>query len=272
MGSYSVLLSIYAGADPAHLRESVGSMMRQSVLPGDFVLVCDGPLTAALEACVAEFQAQWPGVMQVVRLPENVGIGAAANAGLPYCREEIIVKMDADDISLPDRCARQLACFAADPSLAIVGGDIEEFSEEDGRVLSVRSVPRTHEEILRFARRRAPFNNQTIAYKKQAALAAGGYADLRRCEDYEFTVRLLQNGARACNLPVVLVRYRLGQDHFRRRKSWENTKAFWQVHRRLYQTGFSGLWDYWIPCAAQLLLFLLPWPVTAWFYQRLLRK
>ena len=74
----------------------------------DFVLVCDGPLTPELDAVIAEMQEEHP-ELTVVRLAKNGGLGNALNEGMKHCKNDLVARMDSDDISRPDRCERQLA-------------------------------------------------------------------------------------------------------------------------------------------------------------------
>ena len=105
-------------------------------------------------------------------------------------------------------------------------------------------MPVKQEQILKYARRRNPFNRQTIAFKKAAAVKAGGYSDLKLCEDYEFIVRMLQNGAVGQNIPETLVRYRTYGGDFKKRGSWKQTKGFIKVRRIIHSSGFFFLCRY----------------------------
>lgn len=270
--NYSVLMSVYYKENPAHLRESIRSMLDQTAPPDDFVLVCDGPLNEWLDGVIAQFQEEYPRLFQVIRLEKNVGIGGAANEGLRYCRNELIAKMDADDIALPHRCARQLALFGQNPQLAIVGAQLAEFKGSTSNVVAVRRVPLMHKEICRYARRRMPFNNQTIMYKKSAVQATGGYLELQRCEDYSLVVRMLQTGAFSQNLDEVLVYFRLSEDAYRRRGMRENLASFIRVRWDIHRSGFSSLADFLIPCAGQVLLSAMPNGLRDRFYRSILRK
>lgn len=263
---------VYKGEDPANFREAIRSMLDQTVPTDDFVIVCDGPLTAELDAVLDAFVSRYPGLFRIVRLPENVGPGLAGNAGLAVCRNELIAKMDSDDISVADRCEKQLACFAADPELTILGGVIEEFDNRTGAVFSIRAVPLDNAGIRRYARRRSPINNVTSMYKKSAALAAGGYRDLRRAEDYDLYLRMLIRGDHARNLPDTLVRVRVDRDTQRRRASWRTLKACAGIWWQGYRAGFSSLADLVICLAGQTFLIICPAGVQQMLYQKFLRK
>lgn len=149
---YSVLMSVYAKEEPVYLDTAIQSMLDQTVRTDDFVIVCDGPLTAELEAVLERHLAQNPAVLHLVRLPQDIGTGAALNIGLTHCKNELIAKMDSDDISVLDRCERQLKEFAEDDRLTVVGGNILEFTEDPAKPVSRRLVPCDNEGIQKYAR------------------------------------------------------------------------------------------------------------------------
>ena len=269
---YSVLMSVYSGEKAPALSESLQSMFSQSFPCEELILVCDGSLNPALDNVITEFKERYGKRFRVLRAKHHVGVGACANAGIRAARTDIIVKMDSDDIALPDRCEKQLWLLSERPDLDIVGGFIEEFDDRTGETIAVKNAPVGHEEILRYARRRNPFNNPVLVYRKRAALAVGGYTTVGRCEDYDLVARMLMNGSRGENIPEVLLRYRVSEGNLERRRDLRNTAGFIKVRWKLHRMGFSSLADFLIPCAAQLLLFALPQSLTGRFYKRFLRK
>lgn len=272
MEHYSVLMTVYHKEKPEFLKESIQSMLDQTVRTNDFVIVCDGPLTPPLDRVLEMFQRKNLGLFHVVRLPKNVGIGPAANEGVRVCANELIAKMDSDDFSRPERCAVQLGAFEEDPSLSVVGSALSEFMGDRKNVVSIKKVPLSHEEIKRYARRRDPFNNQTVMFRKSAVLKIGGYADKTRCEDYDLYLRLLQAGCKTKNIDQVLVDYRLTPDVYKRRGSWINTREFFRLHWGKYRGGFGSFWDFAIPCAGQAVICLIPPGLRKKFYEKILRN
>ncbi len=270
---YSVLMSVYKGENDGFFRESMESIFTQTYKTDDFVLICDGPLNNELDSVIAEYKEKFGEVLNVIRLPENKGTAYSANKGLSLCKNEYIMKMDSDDVCLENRAEKQLGFLAENPDIDILGSYIEEFNNDDKSVIGVRQTPEKHEEIMKFAKRRAPFNNQTLVYKKSIAEKIGGYSDeLLRCEDYDFMVRMLMAGAKSANIPEVLVRYRVNKDNLTRRRNWKNTKSFIAVRKKIYKMGFSSFWDYIWPCTMQLLLFITPSFITGFVYKKMLRK
>lgn len=269
--TYSALMCVYEKEIPVNFNNSLESMLMQSYPPKEFVLVCDGKLTNELNIIAKSFASEYKNIFKIVRTEENVSLGAALNIGIAHCSEEYIIKMDSDDISEPDRCETQMRVFAIDPDLDILGGYVEEFDSETEKTIALKKCPLHHREIVKYAKRRNPFNRQSVAFKKSKAFEAGGYSDLPHCSDYEFAVRMLTSGAKAQNIPKMLVRYRVSKS-YRRKKHWSNTKSFIIVRHRIYKSGFSGFFDFLIPVIAQLLLFLLPTRFTDLVYRKYLRK
>lgn len=272
MEAYSVLMSVYGKANPESFDVALNSMLEQTVPTDDFVLVCDGPLTLELDAVVEKYRARYPGVMQVVRLEENVGIGAAANAGLAHCKNDLVAKMDADDIAVPTRCAWQLERFAQQPDLTVLGGFISEFDQTPEAPITLREVPLENGAIRTFARRRQPFNNTTVMYRRQAVLRVGGYRSLRRCEDFDLYIRLLHAGYYGENLDRVLVHVRVDQGALGRRGSWSTLKGCADSRWKSHKIGYASLWDVCVCVGGELLIILCPSFIKSFIYRRFLRK
>jgi glycosyltransferase involved in cell wall biosynthesis len=91
--NFSVLMSVYHGENPAHLRDSLQSLFDQTQCPGEIVLVEDGPLTPGLEREIERARQAFPS-LRTIRLPQNGGLGAALNSGLAHCVNEIVARMD----------------------------------------------------------------------------------------------------------------------------------------------------------------------------------
>ena len=96
---YSVLMAIYKNDDPEYFRISLKSMLSQSVPPDEVVLVLDGSIPHVLQAVIDELDTGHPNIIRTVALPKNVGLGTALKIGVTQCKNELIARMDADDIS-----------------------------------------------------------------------------------------------------------------------------------------------------------------------------
>lgn len=268
---YSVLMSVYAKDHPAYVAAAVESMLNQTVPPEEYVIVVDGPVTDALRNVITKYEADSK-LFTVIWLEKNGGLGNALNTGLNYCRNELVARMDADDISLPTRCERELEMFANDSRLAICGCNIDEFRGALNNVSTSRIVPENDEEIKKFMRRRQPFNHPTVIYKKSKVIENGGYISLKRKEDFDLFSRMLSNGCYAANIGESLYLYRADEDNDARRKSWQNFKSAVYVYGLHLKRKGCSVSDYMIVCSAELLFMILPVKMMKKLSDRVLRR
>lgn len=272
MEKYSVLMSLYIKEKPVYLKQSLESMLNQTVLPDEIVIVKDGPITTELEEVLKEYKHKFPDLFNIVESEKNIGLGMALNLGLENCKNELVARMDTDDISLPERCERQLQAFKDDNDLVIVGTTVDEFYDNPKEIISSRVVPTTHKEIYRFAKRRSPFNHPTVMYKKSKVLASGGYSDLRRNQDVDLFGRMLFAGAKAKNIGESLLLFRSNIDLSKRRSSWENTKSYISTIYKFWRIGYSSFLDIVIVGIGQTVMFLCPVKIQQWLYTKFLRN
>ena len=272
MEPYSVLMTVYHGENPEQFHIAIRSILEQTYPTNDFVIVCDGPLTEELDRVLDTYTREYPEIFNIVRLPENVGIGGANAEGLKYCKNDLVAKLDADDIAVSDRCQKQVACFAQKPELTVLSGLIEEFDQNPEAPFAIRHVPATYPEIRKFARRRQPFNNTAVMYRRSAVEAVGSYHYLRRCEDYDLYIRLLHAGFYAENLQEVLVKVRVDRSACGRRASRATTKGVVRSRWAAYRLGYSSFLDFLICAVGQLVVLICPSWLQHRIYNSFLRQ
>lgn len=272
MGKYSVLMSLYIKEKPEYLKLAVQSMVDQTLKPDEIVIVKDGEITAELQAVLDEFESSYPVLFNIVGYEKNRGLGLALNFGLEHCRNELVARMDTDDISKPKRCEKQVEAFEKYPSLSIVGSAVDEFYGTPDNITGRRVVPSKPKEIYEFAKRRSAFNHPSVMYRKSKVLEYGGYGDLRRNQDVDLFGRMLYGGCKAANFKESLLWFRSDENLSKRRKSWENTKSYIDTIKKFWKMGYSGLSDYVMVAGAQTVMFVMPIGVQNWLYKKFLRK
>lgn len=217
MGKYSFLMSVYKKEKPDNLRRSIESMLNQTCIPNEIVIVKDGPLTDQLDELIQEYEDEYPKLFNIVVSEKNLGLGLALNLGLEKCKNELVARMDSDDISVPLRCELQLKAFQADKKLGIVGGYISEFVFDENNIIGKRIVPIQDSEIKNYIKKRCPLNHVTVMFKKSKVYEAGNYCDWFWNEDYYLWIRMYEIGCKFGNIPEVLVNVRVGPDMYNRR-------------------------------------------------------
>ena len=162
--SYSVLMSVYAKEKAEYLRQAMDSIWNQTIQTDDFVLVCDGPLNNELDAVIDEMEKAHPETLHVVRLEKNGGLGNALNIGIKECKNELVARMDSDDISMLERCEKQLTMFIEHPDISICSGTVIEFIGTTENAIGKRTLPETDDEIKAFSRKRNPCNHPAVMF------------------------------------------------------------------------------------------------------------
>lgn len=269
---YSVLMSLYKNEKVEYLDKSIMSMLSQTVVPDEIVIVKDGPLTKELEDTLNNYLNSYPNLFKIIPSKENLGLGLALNLGLRNCKNELVARMDTDDISLPTRCEKQLKKFNENKDLGIVGTMIDEFSKDESNIVSSRKVPITYDEIYKFSKRRSPFNHPTVMYKKSLILEVGGYKDFKKCQDFNLFGRMLQNGIKAENIPESLLLFRAGDNFIEKRGNWLSTKSYIKSSYDLYKNKYINILDFLYIFFGQLTIFMVPTSIRKIIYKKLLRS
>lgn len=264
-------MSVYYKEKPEYLKAAIDSILNQSVKTDDFVLVCDGPLNKGLDDVIAEYVRTVPGLFNVYRLSQNMGLAKALNHGILQCKNELIARMDSDDISAPDRIEKQIRAME-DNGADIVGSNIIEFENTIENTGAMRQVPEKSEEITAFAKKRSPFNHPSVMYKKSAVVDAGFYEDYRYFEDYNLWATMLFKGYKGYNVQENLLYMRAGADMYKRRGGASYVKCIVRFRRHLREIGFIGTGEFLISTFVRVAVSLVPNSARTMFYSKILRK
>lgn len=242
MAGFSVLLSVYYKENPKYLEEALASIYdKQSMKPNQIVLVQDGPLTTELEKVISFWKEKLDNLLVLVPLEKNVGLAAALNEGLKYCNNELVARMDTDDIASPDRFKKQISFMKSNPDVAVSSGLVEEWSEDFSHKVSERKLPLVHEDIYRFAKSRSPISHPAVVFRKTAVLESGGYPSFYP-EDHPLWGLMLHKGYKFANLPDVLVKMRVG-DAFIERRGKGFLKGEIELSKYLNEIGFINKYE-----------------------------
>lgn len=201
MTDISVLMSVYNG--DRFLREAIESILRQKMTDFEFIIVDDGSTDGSTGII-----RSYPDPRVKLVQQENRGLSAALNVGLRLAQGRYIARMDADDISMPNRLALQYQFLESHPGCVAVGSNVM-LIDSQGNYLYTTDQPRGWDEI-RCLLPRTPFYHSSTMFRKDAALQCGGYFEPIRhyFEDIVFFNRLVRIGELR-NLQTPLVKYRL---------------------------------------------------------------
>jgi len=243
MVSFSVTISLYKNDNPGHFKEAMDSILNQSFPPDEIVLTVDGPIPDVLNDIVDKYESELQNLI-VIRMPENKGLGIAHQIGVDHCTKPLIAIMDSDDIAVSNRFEMQLRYFAEKPDVDIVGGYFSDFMGSIENVVGIRNVPSNDIDIKKYLKKRCPFNQSTVMFKKDSVLKSGNYKDWHFNEDYYLWCRMLLNGCTFGNIPAVLTNFRVGRDMYNRRGGWKYFKSEAKLQKFMLENKIINICEY----------------------------
>lgn len=271
MLKFSVLMSVYKNEKPEYLKQAIESIVNQTLMPNEIVIVKDGLLTDELNQVVKYYKDNYKNLFRIIAFSENRGLGLALREGIMACYNEYIARMDTDDIALPDRFEKQFSYLVMHPEIDILGSWIKEFSNNPNNPDTVTNLPCTHEAILKFAKKRNPFRHMTVILKKSAVLKSGNYRDFLWFEDYDLWVRMLKQGYKGANLPLYLMNVRAESDMFKRRGGWKYLKQDIRFQQYLLKISFINLYYFVFNILIRVVIRIVPNSIRLVFYKCALR-
>ena len=206
------------------LRESIGSILRQTLRDFEFLIVDDG---SSEPETVAELERQAASDDRIrLEKSPHVGVTRMLNLGLAKASRELIARQDADDWSDPERLERQTDFLRGHPEMALCGSNAWSH-RHDGAPLWKTQLPEAAREVDAAFWRQNPFVHGSTMFRAAAARKLGGYRDDFPCApDYDFLWRLADTGG-AVNLPEPLYHYRYSKGSVSVRRAAEQAR----VHR-----------------------------------------
>lgn len=270
---FSILLSLYHKESSLALDQCFLSIWKdQSIQPNEIVLVLDGPVGEELNQCVEKWQQIIGQPLKVIPLNQNIGLGKALNEGLKHCSNEWVFRMDTDDICIPERFSKQIEYIHKNPDVVLFSAQILEFDNNSQNANILKSVPTEHDEIVRYAQTRSPFNHMTVAYKKSIIENLGGYQHHMFMEDYNLWLRVIAAGHKVGNHPEVLLYARVGNGMHARRKGLIYVKSEKQLLDLKKQLKLQNPLQANILFVVRSVFRFLPSSLLGQFYNKFLRK
>lgn len=254
----SVLMSVWNGAP--QVQEAVASVFSQTLKELELIVIDDGS-TDSTPQILAGFADPRLRIERRAR----IGLTAALNAGLALARAPLVARLDADDLSLPERLGRQLAFLDAHPDVGLLGTGAREI-DGAGREAGTVRPPAEDAAIRRALIRCNPFVHSSVVMRRAPVERVGGYDEtFPVAQDYDLWMRL-SGETHMANLPEALVVRRLLPGRVSATREAERLRAEARVRWRAVRRGAYPPW-----CAVFALRPLLAQAIPAGA-RRLLRR
>lgn len=239
MSSFSVLMPVYFKDDSKFLQLAFESIVNQTLIPDEIVIVEDGTLTNELNDILDSCASRYSDKVSIkrIKLETNKGLGIALGIGVENCSNTLIARMDSDDVSIKNRFESQVKFMLENSEISVCGGEIAEFIDE-GNILRIKKMPISYDDIYTYGKYRNPLNHMTVMFRKKDILEVGNYKHFLGLEDYYLWSRLLVSGKKVANLPQVLVNARIDRNFSGRRGGLKYFKRYLKLRKLQKEIGF----------------------------------
>lgn len=238
--SISLLMPFY-NVNTSHLKQCLESIKHQEGhFHIDFVIINDGSdelFTNILKKMLDNLKktTRWIDI-QYLENEKNMGLGYSLNKGVIACKNELIFRMDSDDIMITNRLKKQLLFMEENLDCVLCGGQVKMFKTKDS-INDVEIINETNHPNIdwnTFCKKRSQWviNHPTFCFKKSAILRIGNYNSSQHsmCEDYDLIIRVLKYYNKIYNMPETLLLYRIHDKQL----TWnggKNGRNYWNKFR-----------------------------------------
>lgn len=273
MKPFSVITSVYKNDNALFVKDALDSMLvDQTIKPTEIILVRDGIVPKALESLLCKYESEYKDLIKIIRLEQNKGLGNALKIGVENAQNDLIARMDSDDLCLRNRFEKQLAYFQNNPECDILGGQMTEFIDTPDNICGKRLVPISNEDIYSYMKNRCALNHVTVMFRRKSIISVGNYQDWFWNEDYYLWIRMMLANCKFANLPDVLVNVRSGLDQYSRRGGIKYFKSEIGIKRLMLKKGLISypiyLKNYIMRFIVQI---LMPNKIRGWIFRNLAR-
>ncbi|MBW9155674.1 glycosyltransferase [Clostridium tagluense] len=203
----SVIMSVYNEKEN-WLIEAIESILTQSYKNLEFIIILDNPNNSELDVLIENY-CKCDARIRYFKNEKNIGLVKSLNFALSHAKGDFIARMDADDISLPDRFEKQINYFDCHPDIDFMGARCINI-DEDGKELYKDAIMPEDMKLIKSCLVNVDFvNHPTWFFKKKCADKLRGYREITCAEDYDFLLRLITSGFKLASTNEFLVKYRI---------------------------------------------------------------
>lgn len=238
MRKVAIIMSLYKNDTLLYVQQAVESIVNQSYSLFDFYIQYDGNIPIDVDGYLSSLKDER---IRIFKRDKNKGLAYSLNELLSRLLPmgyEYIARMDADDISLPNRFERQILYMDEHPECEAVGTWAIEI-KADGSEFYRKQMPVTHKQCYDFFMKRDCMIHPTVMFRRSYIDKAGLYSlDTYFGEDTMMWAQGFSNGCKFANIPEYLFKFRLNDDFFNRRRGWKHAKGIlalrWKVNKMLH--------------------------------------
>lgn len=219
----AIIMSVYINDKVEHLKESIDSIIEQTVDSWILVIKVDGPITNTVWDLLKAYSNTNSNI-QVISREENRGLAVSLNELIDYVIEtypeiNFIARMDADDICMKNRIESQENYLKKNKQIDVLGTACLEFGSNFSKL---KNCYLTHEDIAYYKFKKCPFIHPTVMFNVRIFKDGNKYPiNTTLSEDIAFWFLLIRKGYTMGNLPEPLLKYRTSEEMINRRRGFK---------------------------------------------------
>lgn len=240
----AIILSVYKNDSLSFVKEAIESLLLQTYTDFDIFIQLDGIVREEVESYLCSLE---DGRIHIFKREINKGLAFSLNELIERVLlkdYEFIARMDADDVSLPFRFEEQVSYMMQHPEVDCLGTWAIEINK-DGEDFFKKKMPVTHEECLELFRKRDCMIHPTVMFRRSFFEKAGLYPeDTYFGEDTMMWAKGFKNGCKFANVPQYLLKFRLDENFFDRRRGWKHAKSIFMLRKKVNKMLGFGISSY----------------------------
>ena len=266
---FSVIFPVYKKVKFKTFFKSFESLLNQTLLPNEILVVLDGPVKGSIINYLNEKSKKFNSI-KILNFPVNQGLGHALKIATKLCKYDYVARCDADDISSEERFQTQINFLSKNNNIDVLGSNVYEI--ENNKIVSKKNVKNLHAEIKKGFFLRNPINHSSVIFKKKKILDSGNYEDVKFFEDYFLWIKVLLNGGKFHNLSSYLVKMEVDNDFFKRRSGINYLKSYLFFLKKLSSRKLISTYYLIINYLLRFIIILMPIIVLKKIYKIFLRN
>ncbi len=196
----SVIMSVYNAEK--HVKEAIDSILNQTFSDFEFIIVNDGSTDRT-----SEILKSYTDLRLIIVNQANKGVTRSLNKAIEMARGQYIARMDADDISLPQRLQMQVEFLEEHPAVSLVGTSVLQI-DEDGKIMAEWSLLTESAQIKKALLTENQFCHGSVMFRRERIEKVGGYREeFERAQDYDLWLRIAEH-YEVANLATPLYKWR----------------------------------------------------------------
>lgn len=259
MNEIAIIICFYKNDSLKYIKQMFSSLKTQSYKKFDIFVQMDGKCDDNVEQYLKELKKN-SYIKYLGEREQNKGfaysLNEIINAVLQEKRYKYIARMDSDDICTKDRIKKQYLFMQEHPSIGACGGWIEEFDTKK-HTTQIIKYPEKDEQIKTQLVKRNPMAHVTVFFRADFFNKVGFYDETMLNEDYELWIRAISKKIELYNLQEVLVKVRVGDDFFNRRKNFKRALEVFKLKIEVTKMFSFGIKGY-LYAFAHFMLFMSP--------------